>query len=86
MTSAIGNHTSAIILTAQEVDKDKGLGPSMTLTDTFEASTGNEMCYFAISVDVKKRAGSLLVRTTLGSISLDAMVLRRTRSKKLFNG
>jgi hypothetical protein len=79
MTSAIGNHTSASILTAQEVDKDKGLGPSMTLTDTFEASTENEMCYFAISVDVKKRAGSLLVLITSGSTSLDAMVSKRTR-------
>lgn len=93
MTSVIGNHSSAHTVAAQEVVKDRGLGLRMTLSDIFEANTGKakfmdvpSRCSCAISVNVKTRAGSLLVRITSGSISIDAMVWGGRISKELFNG
>lgn len=81
MTSVIRNRSSVHTLAAQEVDKDRGLGLPMTLTDIFEANIGKAKfmdvparCSLAISVNAKKRAGNLLVRITSGSISIDAMV------------
>lgn len=93
MTSVIRSRSSASTPTAQGVDKDKDLGPQMTLTDMFGASTREmkftddvAMCFLATSVNAKPKAGNLLVRIISGSISIDAMIWTRTKSKELLYG